>query len=210
MSDNNFINEIKNFTSDDFLNGKVNLHIHTTFSDGKAEASDILEQAKAKGYKKIAIADHNTLEAHKNIKDDILLSAVEFDVWVGYVFCHILAYGINPDDEALQKFCAKTKKETEWDIIRIFAKRDINELIDTIHKSGGIAVLAHPACCWAVSLDGFVKKLIDKGLDGIEVYYPYKRHRGVIKFHKAKTVEEIADKYLLIKTGGTDLHSEIL
>ena len=102
--------------------------------------------------------------------------------------------------------CAKDKKETELDIIRIFAKRDIKKLIKAIHNAGGIAVLAHPACCWAINLESFVKKLISYGLDGIEVYYPYKRHRGIIKFHTAKEVERIADKYNLIKTGGTDLH----
>lgn len=197
---------INNFTREDFENNKVNLHIHTTFSDGKTRPENILNQAKQKGYKKIAICDHNTIEAHKFIKDDILLTGVEFDVWCGYVFMHLLAYGIDPENTELQAFCAKSKEETELDIIRIFAKRDIKKLIEAIHNAGGIAVLAHPACCWAISLDSFVKKLISLGLDGIEVYYPYKRHRGIIKFHKASTVEKIADKYGLIKTGGTDLH----
>ena len=94
--------------------------------------------------------------------------------------------------------------------MRIFAKRDIKKLIKAIHNAGGIAVLAHPACCWAVNLEEFIKKLISYGLDGLEVYYPYKRHRGIIKFHKASTVEKIADKYNLIKTGGTDLHGTYL
>ena len=198
--------EIKNFTKEDFENNKVNLHIHTTFSDGKADAFDIIRQAKEKGYKKIAICDHNTLEAHKQICDDILMTGIEFDVWCGYVFMHLLAYGIDVNNQKLQAFCAKNKRETELDIVRIFAKRDIKKLIKAIHDAGGIAVLAHPACCWAISLDKFVKKLISYGLDGIEVYYPYRRHRGIIKFHTAETVEKIADKYNLIKTGGTDLH----
>ena len=198
--------EIINFTKEDFENNKVNLHIHTTFSDGKADAFDIIRQAKEKGYQKIAICDHNTLEAHKQICDDILMPGIEFDVWCGYVFMHLLAYGIDVNNEKLQAFCAKNKRETELDIVRIFAKRDIKKLIKAIHDAGGIAVLAHPACCWAISLDKFVKKLISYGLDGIEVYYPYRRHRGIIKFHTAETVEKIANKYNLIKTGGTDLH----
>lgn len=202
--------EIKNFTKEDFENNRVNLHIHTTFSDGKADAFDIICQAKEKGYKKIAICDHNTFEAHKQIQDGILVPAVEFDVWCGYVFLHLLAYGIDVNNTELQAFCAKNKKETELDIVRIFAKRDIKKLIKAIHDAGGTAVLAHPACCWAISLDKFVKKLISYGLDGIEVYYPYRRHRGIIKFHTVETVKNIADKYNLIKTGGTDLHREEL
>lgn len=200
---------MEKYTKEDFLNNKVNLHLHSTFSDGKGNVTEILQQAHKLGYKKISFCDHNTLEAYKQteiLKDDIILPGIEFDVWCGYVFMHLLAYGIDINNEELLSFCAKDKKETELDIIRIFAKRDIKKLIKAIHNAGGIAVLAHPACCWAINLETFVKKLISYGLDGIEVYYPYKRHRGIIKFHTAKEVERIADKYNLIKTGGTDLH----
>lgn len=200
---------MEKYTKEDFLNNKVNLHLHSTFSDGKGDVTEILQQAHKLGYKKISFCDHNTLEAYKQteiLKDDIILPGIEFDVWCGYVFMHLLAYGIDINNEELLSFCAKDKKETELDIIRIFAKRDIKKLIKAIHNAGGIAVLAHPACCWAINLEIFVKKLISYGLDGIEVYYPYKRHRGIIKFHTAKEVERIANKYNLIKTGGTDLH----
>ena len=74
---------------------------------------------------------------------------------------------------------------------------------------GGAAVLAHPACYWAINLDHFVKTLIDLGLDGIESYYPYRRHRGIIKFHTAEAVRRIARKYNLIMTGGSDSHGVI-
>lgn len=204
------LDEIKCFTKEDYLENKVNLHIHTTYSDGKAEPIDIIKQAKEKSLKKIAICDHNTFEAHKKYSDEILIPAVEFDVWCGYVFMHLLAYGIDIKNNDLKEFCAKNKAETELDMIRIFAKRDLKKLIKAIHNAGGIAVLAHPACCWALNLENFIKKLISYGLDGIEVYYPYKRHRGIIKFYDTKTIEELAEKYNLIKTGGTDLHGEIL
>lgn len=202
---------IKSFKKEDFENNLVNLHIHTTYSDGEGNFSDIVAQAKAFGYKKIAISDHNTLNGYlENSIDDILIPAIEFDVWCGYVFLHLLAYGIDVNNPELQSFCAKSKRETEWDIVRIFSTRNIKKLIKAIHNAGGIAVLAHPACCWALSHDMFVKKLISYGLDGIEVYYPYKRHRGIIKFTTAHHIEKIADKYGLIKTGGTDLHSKSL
>lgn len=210
MNSEQFVKEINLYKKEDYENNLVNLHIHTKFSDGKADAFDILKQAKENGMKKIAICDHNTVEAHKILKDEILIPAVEFDVWCGYVFMHLLAYGIDVENPELQPFFAKTKRETEADWIRIFAKRDIKKLINAIHNAGGIAILAHPACCWAVNLKGFVKKLVSYGLDGLEVYYPYKRHRGIIKFHKVKTVESIADSLNLIKTGGTDLHGKSL
>ena len=68
-------------------------------------------------------------------------------------------------------------------------------------------MLAHPACYWALSLEKLVKDLINIGLDGIEVYYPYPRFRSVVKFYTSEEVLKIANKYpQLIKTGGTDFH----
>lgn len=208
----NYKELIKSFSEKDFETN-VNLHIHTTCSDGKAAPSDIVSQAKNKGYKKIAISDHNTIEAYKSeniLTEDIIIPAVEFDCWYKTTFFHLLAYGIDVHNEELQSFLAKSKSETELDVVRIFAKRDIKNLIQAIHNAGGIAILAHPACCWCINLDKFVKTLISFGLDGLECYYPYDRHRGIIKFHRKSTVEKIADKYGLIKTGGTDCHSEVL
>lgn len=202
---------IKSFTKEDYENSRVNLHIHTTYSDGRGDFCGLIKQAQSKNYKAIAISDHNTVQGYlENEIPDFVIPAVEFDVWCGYVFLHLLGYGIDFKNQELQSFCAKSKRETEWDIIRIFSTRDIKKLIHAIHKAGGIAVLAHPACCWAISHDRFVKKLISYGLDGLEVYYPYKRHRGIIKFATAQKMENIADKYGLIKTGGTDLHGETL
>lgn len=198
---------LRDLKEEDFK--KINLHIHTTCSDGKAEAEDILKSAKKQGYELIAITDHNTIEAHKRIQDDILMTGVEFDCWCGYVFIHLLAYGIDIHNEELAQFMAKTKAETEGDLIRLFSTRNVPKLIKAIHNAGGIAVLAHPACYWAISLENLVKKLISYGLDGIEVYYPYPRFRKIVKFHSSKDVRKIADKYpQLIKTGGTDFHGK--
>lgn len=185
----------------------VNLHIHSKFSDGKAEFEDIIQQAKELGYKKIAICDHNTVKGHKLYQDEVLIPAVEFDCWCGYVFLHLLAYGIDVNNPVLDEFMAKSKSETEADIVRIFAKRDIKRLINAIHEAGGIAVLAHPACCWALNLDKFVGKLVSYGLDGIEVHYPYRRHRAIIRFASLRQIKDIAEKYNLIITGGTDCHT---
>lgn len=203
----NYKELIKNFTKEDYEKKRVNLHIHSTYSDGKGDFNSLIKQASEKGYKYISISDHNTLNGYlENPVPHYVIPAVEFDVWCGYVFMHLLGYGIDINNKELQAFCAASKRETEWDIIRIFSTRNIKKLIEAIHNAGGIAVLAHPACCWALSHDRFVKKLVSYGLDGLEVYYPYKRHRGIIKFATAQKMEKIADKYNLIKTGGTDLH----
>jgi predicted metal-dependent phosphoesterase TrpH len=199
---------LASFKEEDYPNN-VNLHIHTTCSDGLGDYAQILESAKNKGMKLISITDHNTVEAHKHIKDSILITGVEFDCWFGYVFMHLLAYGIDINHPDIIPFLAKDKKGTEDVIPRLFANRNVKKLIKAIHNAGGIAVLAHPACCWALNLNSFVKNLIKIGLDGIELYYPYPRFRKFTKFHSEDSVYKVANKYPeLIKTGGTDFHEK--
>lgn len=208
----NYKELIKTFTKEDYEKN-VNLHIHSTFSDGEVNVDELVVQAKAKGLKYISVTDHNTLNAYLQtdiLKEEFVIPGIEFDCWYGTVFLHMLGYGVDPNNKELQALCAKTKRGTEADWVRIFSFKHPKTVINAIHKAGGIAVLAHPACCFTLTgLDRFVKNLVKLGLDGIEVYYPYPRHRGFIKFHLAKNVDKIADKYNLIKTGGTDEHGNL-
>lgn len=73
---------------------------------------------------------------------------------------------------------------------------EVEEVIDVIHQSGGVAVLAHPKL---VGDDALVEQLCTK-VDGLEVYYP---------FHKPDEVQHyflLAQKYNLLITGGSDFH----
>lgn len=208
----NYKDIISGFTKDDYLQNRVNLHIHTTYSDGSGDFSDIINQAGTKNYKYISITDHNTVQGYIDNPElpDIVIPGVEFDVWYKYIFLHLLAYGIDVNASCMKKFYAKNKSETEKDIIRILPVRNINELISSIHEAGGIAVIAHPACSWALNMDNFISDLKSIGLDGMEIYYPYPRWRKYMKFAPIDSMEQIADKYELIKTGGTDLHTNFL
>lgn len=203
---------IKSFTKSDYENS-VNLHIHSTFSDGEVKVEELVEQAKNKELKYISITDHNTLNTYLQtdiLKEDIIIPGIEFDCWFGTVFLHMLGYGVDVNNQELQSLCAKTKRGTEADWVRLFSVNHPKKVIQAIHNAGGIAILAHPACCFTFTgLDRLVKKLVKLGMDGIEVYYPYPRHRGVIKFHFAGNVDKIAEKYNLIKTGGTDEHGNL-
>lgn len=190
----------------------ANFHIHTTASDGKLTPQEVLAEAKSLGLKHFSICDHNTFDAYKNINFEEaqgLVVGIEFDCWYRGIFLHLLAYGTDINSPELKPFLAKNKAETEKDIVRIFARRNVPKLIEAIHKAGGIAVLAHSACCWTINHEHFVKCMVDIGLDGLECYYPYRRHRGIIKFHTAATVKKIAGKFNLVKTGGTDAHGSL-
>lgn len=208
---NNIKELLSNFTKEDYEK-YVNLHIHTTYSDGKCTPDKILQQVKEIGLKYFAITDHNTVEGlgEEILNSPLLIPAVEFDCWYLGCLIHILGYGIDVHNPKIKEICAKTKAETEMDTIRLFKARPPQKVIDAIHEAGGVAVLAHPACCWVINLEHFISKLVKLGLDGLEVYYPYRRHRGIIKFHLASNVEKTADKLNLLKTGGTDEHGSLI
>ena len=202
---------IKSFNKEDFYS-KVNLHVHSNFSDGEFEFDKLVEQAKNLNMKYISITDHNSVQGYltSTYKDDeILIKGVEFDCMYNFVLLHILGYGIDPNNKALQAICAQNEQEQKNDLIRLFKSRHPKKVINAIHQAGGIAVLAHPCCCNVFSLDNFVKKLVSFGLDGIETYYPYDRLRGVVKFSSSKLPPKLTQKYSLIQTGGSDEHKDL-
>ena len=84
------MNSSKNFTKKDYETGVVNLHIHTKYSDGKADFIDIIKQAEIKNMKAIAITDHNTAQGHIDNPETFAITGVEFDVWFKYIFLHLL------------------------------------------------------------------------------------------------------------------------
>lgn len=196
------------FKKEDFYS-KVNLHIHSNYSDGIDDFDKIIERAKELNMKYISITDHNCISGYKNSKykdEPILIKGVEFDCFYKMSLLHILGYDIDIENENINKLCAKSKLEQKNDILRLIKSRHPKDVINAIHDSGGIAILAHPCCCNVISLKDFVKKLKNLGLDGIEVHYPYDRFRGIIKFSPRIIPFKLADEFNLIKTGGSDEH----
>lgn len=74
---------------------------------------------------------------------------------------------------------------------------DVFEALKAIHADGGFAVLAHPG-----QLDSYevAEELIAQGLDGIELVHP--DHSEMDK----NRVKQLAAKYNLLLTGGSDYH----
>jgi predicted metal-dependent phosphoesterase TrpH len=103
-------------------------------------------------------------------------------------------------DEAFKKYLAQGKP-AYVDKYRV----DCERAIEIILAAGGIPVLAHP-----ILLNFDKKKTIDlfallkdMGLKGIEVYYP-ENPPDMTAFYI-----ELAQRYDLLKTGGTDFHGSL-
>ncbi|MEB2309306.1 MAG: transcription antitermination factor NusB [Candidatus Brocadiaceae bacterium] len=73
------------------------------------------------------------------------------------------------------------------------------QAIELIRDAGGVPVLAHPGL---TQRDHIIEDLVKYGLQGIEVYYPSHTPQAVEKYL------EIAKRYNLAITGGSDFHGE--
>lgn len=95
-------------------------------------------------------------------------------------------------DEAFDRFLKKGKPA--W--VPKF-KMTAEDAIRLIHGAGGLAVLAHPALNRG---DEIIPDLVKSGIDGIECFHS--KHTGSTAAHYL----QIADKYNLLVTGGSDCH----
>lgn len=79
--------------------------------------------------------------------------------------------------------------------------RTIDEIIQMINDAGGFAILAHPGNNIKTNVDLF-KKIIDKGVIGVEVYSSYHSPEVMEHYHA------LALEHDLIMTLGSDFHGK--
>jgi predicted metal-dependent phosphoesterase TrpH len=77
------------------------------------------------------------------------------------------------------------------------AKVSALEAIELVHQAGGLAVMAHPGLN---RTDEIIPTIVDAGLDGIECFHT--KHSSAM----TDRYLQIADKYHLLVTGGSDCH----
>ncbi len=219
MLERNISAQFALLTKEDFLD-KVNLHIHSNCSDGKMSPLEIIRQSMNLNLQMISITDHNTLMAHQILKSHFaknpdlfttfsqlkIIPGIEFDCWHKFHFLHILGYDIAREATEIVDLCAQNALGRTMDIVRLLRYRSAKQVITAIQKAKGIAVLAHPCCIFAPNFEKMLQELIDLGLQGIEVYYPYTRHRKYLQMRSVLHIQQLAEKYHLIITGGTDCH----
>ena len=95
-------------------------------------------------------------------------------------------------DEAFERFLKKNRPA--W-VPK--AKMSALEAIELVHQAGGIAVMAHPGLN---RTDDVIPVLVEAGLDGIECFHT--KHSTIT----SERYLEMADKFHLLITGGSDCH----
>jgi predicted metal-dependent phosphoesterase TrpH len=158
---------------------KIDMHVHTWYSDSTGSIEEVLEVSRRKGLDGIAITDHDTLrgvyESLEKRGSLIVIPGEEVKTIQG----EVLALGIK---KAIPK------------------RLPINDAIRRIHIQGGLAIIPHPTVC-------FFSKIREKDLgtlsiDGLEVFSaitPFTR------YYLKKNLE-LAWKLDVGMTAGSDSH----
>ncbi len=144
---------------------KINLHTHTTLSDGERSPDECAAIYRAAGYDAIALTDHWVYTSEGEIDGLSIISGCEYNIsgvakggTVEEIY-HIVAIGCTRKPTVARTLeCEMADGPDVRERARI--------IIDAIHEAGGLAVLAHPA--W--SLNTPAQMMAVAGYDATEIY----------------------------------------
>lgn len=118
---------------------KIDLHIHTTYSDGTFSPEMVIDTALECGLDVIALTDHDNILSHKAAYDYVqkndlkieIIPGVEINtIYKGYEV-HILGYFMDTNNADFQNLM-KTQQEARV--------KQTNEIIELLNKKAGIRI----------------------------------------------------------------------
>ncbi|MDH5754771.1 MAG: CehA/McbA family metallohydrolase [Candidatus Bathyarchaeota archaeon] len=156
---------------------KIDLHIHTHYShDSLITPEELVFYAKKRGLDGVAVTDHDRLDGALKIAketDFLIIPGMEISSLNGHVI------GLNLQEP-------------------IPSKLSVNETVDKIHESDGIAVACHPV----TSFKGSLGRHINSKFDAVEVI-----NSSAIPFnYSVRRSREIASRLGISCVAGSDAH----
>jgi predicted metal-dependent phosphoesterase TrpH len=111
---------------------RIDLHIHTSLSDGRTSPSKVVEIVRAKALAAFAISDHDSLEAYHDLKsfvpgnDPELITGVELSAGQGGEDIHILGYFVDLNSKRLNEAINDFKSERNRRALKML--KELNKL----------------------------------------------------------------------------------
>lgn len=180
----------------------IDMHHHSTYSDGKASPEMIVNQAQKLGIG-ISITDHNKIEGCVKayyMKKALVLPGIEV---TSKNMKDILIYFYSIKD--LQSYFNLIKKKVVKTKFMIWTKTAMEEIeiIEKAREFNGVCSLAHPySYFYKKSAQYFLKKELLNKLDALEVL------NGVHPQYRNFKAMKLAEKYNLGITAGSDGHGK--
>jgi predicted metal-dependent phosphoesterase TrpH len=141
----------------------IDLHLHTTLSDGVLTPSQLLDEVRARGLAAFAIADHDTIEGYLELRpllqetDPELVTGLELSVATERDDMHMLAYLFAPDFEELTATLETFRKERNRRGRRMVEKLNQQGLelpLEAVYEAAAGAAIGRPHIAEALVNEG--------------------------------------------------------
>jgi predicted metal-dependent phosphoesterase TrpH len=146
--------------------GLVDLHIHTTASDGKLSPAEIVRKAAGLGLRYIAISDHDTvdgiapaLEAALAFPELTVIPAVELSTEVSEGEIHVLGYFIDYQDAGFITTLdglRHSRRERGRKMVTRLGELDLDISWDRVQEIAGDASIGRPHVAQALLEKGYI------------------------------------------------------
>lgn len=165
----------------------VDLHTHSTASDGQYTPAELVGLAKERGIQLLALTDHDTVDGlpeairEGEAQDLRVLGGVEFGA-AEYSHLHILGYGFDPAGVA--PLCRKLKAgrdERKYRIMDFLREKGLALALEEVEAIAGGDIIARPHFAQAMVKRGYVKsnrEAFDRYLDTEEFRDKVKRFKA--------------------------------
>ena len=147
---------------------KVDLHVHTTASDGALRPNEVIRLAREKEIEYIAITDHDTTEGvpeavqEGELQKIIVIPGVEISTVYEKEEIHILGYFLNTTNEALQLTLRKLT-EARHNRARAMVKKlqelGYNIALEDVLAKAGAGAVGRPHLALALMEKGYFAKI---------------------------------------------------
>ena len=193
---------------------KIDLHIHTNFSDGLYSPKEVIDLAKEHDYDVIAITDHDNIGGYLHIRDYAkqvgieLIPGVEISTNHKGRDVHILAYDFDLDNLELKELLKKiydSRFERAVKIIKKLNKRGIDiSLKDVQNFAGENNYLGRPHIARAMIEAGYCANKyeafeihIGEHCYAYEPKFAPSSKKAIKTIHKANGISVLAHPYTL-------------
>ena len=183
---------------------KIDLHIHSTASDGQLGPEEVVRKSAELGLAVIALADHDSTDgiapaqaAAKAFPGLMVVPAVEINTDVPNGEAHILGYFIDYEDNELQATLARlrySRQERAQRMIAKLAKLGIHIDWPRVQELAGSGSIGRPHLAQAMLEKGYIGSFKEAFIKYISRGGPAYVERG-----KITPTEAVA---LILKTGG--------
>lgn len=187
---------------------RIDLHTHSKYSDGILPPPALVKLAVTKGLAALALADHDSLEGFPELAEAAgpagieVITAVELSCEYDGRDLHVLGYGVDEKNAALQKLLSDFRETRQRRGVRIVEKlADQGVVLDiekVLAKSGGGA-LGRPHIAEALREAGYVTdhaqafaRYIGEGCPAYVEKYKMNPEQAVASLHEAHGLAFVA------------------